>query len=446
MTSRLERLYHRLPQPMQDLALTAKSLKLTRERYGGDFAEILAEYENRSTWGEAETAAYQLAMLQATCRHAAQTVPHYSGSQYRDLADIASLDDLASFPILTSTEVRELGHRLHSTADLGPLQIVHTSGTTARPLELPVTLRADREKWAVWWRYRGWHGIDRREWSASFGSKNIALSGGRTWRVDHGQRRVLFSSYHTTPAALDEVIEVMSKRGLRWIHGFPAVIALTAERVIERGLQGQFAVRWVTFGGDTVLDHHRSVIFEAFGVIPRQHYGAAEMAANISECTHGALHVDEDYSLVEVADGQLIGTVMTNPAFPLVRYQIGDTATVTDEGCTCGLPGRIIASIDGRTNDYLVMADGSKLGRFGAVAGLQGISSAQFIQRKPGHADMYVTSGRRLSDSELAAARRQIEDNTPGGLKVVVLQVDALTRTKGGKVRMVIQEDQPTTS
>lgn len=441
ITSRAERVYRWLPRPIQDLALTAKSIQISRSRYGGDFPEILADYEHRNTWGPAEMEAYRLAMLQVTVRDAAKNVPHYATAAYSGLNEIESLDDLAAFPVLSKVDVRELGDRLHSTSDLGPLRTGRTSGTTGSPLAVPATTRADWEKWAVWWRYRRWHGIDRREWSAVFGSKPIARSGGRSWRMDRGQRRLLLSSYHTSPAALDESIDAIQGHSIRWVHGFPSVIALLAERAIERQMQGQLAVRWVTFGGETVLDRHRNLTAVAFGVTPRQHYGAAEMVANVSECPRGALHVDEDFSILEVLDGQMVGTCTINPAFPLIRYQTGDTAVVATHGCDCGLPGRIISSLDGRTDDYLVLADGSRLGRLSAVMkALEDLSSAQFIQSRPGHAELHVVAARPLSDPELAAVGHHIEVHAPGGIDLEVRQVSELTRSRAGKIRLVIQD------
>ena len=443
MTSTSERVYHRLPRPLQELALSTKSAQGARRRYGGDFREILADYESRSTWGAAEMDAYRLGRLQTMVRHAAGHVPHYSTAAYRGLADIESIDDLASFPILSKPEVRELGDRLHASGDLGPVEIIGTSGTTASPLQVPATLRADREKWAMWWRYRRWHGIDLPEWCGYFGPKPIARSGGQSWRKDRGQHRYIFSSFHTDPAALDEVISVLQERKIRWIHGFPQVISLTAGRIVERGLQGQFDVRWVTFGGDTVLDRYRSVVTEAFGVTPRQHYGQTEMVANLSECPQGSLHVDEDYSILEVLDRQMIGTSTVNPAFPLIRYQTGDTVSVSTEGCDCGRPGRIVSSLDGRTDDYLIQADGSRLGSVGEVIDLNGISGAQFVQRRPGHAEMHLVAGHQMSASELTAAGRHVERNAPGGLELDVRQVSELTRSRAGKMRLVIKDGQP---
>ena len=94
--------------------------------------------------------------------------------------------------------------------------------------------------------------------------------------------------------------------------------------------------------------------------MPLQHYGMAEAVANISECEHDQLHVDEDCAAVEFipnSDGpgyKIIGTNFTNLATPLLRYDVQDLVTLTNVTCSCGRPGRVVASVDGRAEDYII--------------------------------------------------------------------------------------------
>ncbi len=107
------------------------------------------------------------------------------------------------------------------------------------------------------------------------------------------------------------------------------------------------------------------VMERAFGVRPIQHYGMAEAVANISECPRGSLHVDEDFACVEFVgeDSQphVIGTNLSNYATPLLRYDAQDMVCVGDRRCDCGLPGRVLESIDGRQEDYVVLKNGGRV-------------------------------------------------------------------------------------
>lgn len=426
---------------MQELAIGLRGRQILRRRYGGEFATILSGYERRDGWSQEAIETYRFDRLRAQLRHAVATVPHYQTAAYRGLDEIASIADLRAFPLLTKAEVRDLGPRLHSQAELGRRSVSVTSGTTGSPLQVPSTRRAEQEQWATWWRYRGWHGIRQGEWCGFFGGKPIAVGGARTWRLDRGQRRVLFSAYHTSPSALDAAIEQIRERGVHWIHGYPSVIALLANRVVDRNLVGVIRPRWVTFGSENVLSSHRDVVATAFGVHGTEHYGAAEMVANLSECEHHQLHVDEDFSVVEAIDDEIVGTTLVNQAFPLVRYRTGDTARISGPGCACGRPGRIASGVDGRLDDYLILADGSRIGRLSVVVkGIRRISAAQFVQRAAGIAELNLVTEPDFTEDDLRHAHDHVHSFTRGGLDLRVIEVESLTRTKAGKTRLVVQE------
>ena len=124
----------------------------------------------------------------------------------------------------------------------------------------------------------------------------------------------------------------------------------------------------MTVGAENLLAQQAALIRQAFGVKPRQHYGMSEAVANFSECEQGRLHVDEDFAAVEFlpnpAGGyKIIGTNLSNLATPLIRYEVGDVASLADAPCDCGRPGRVVAAVDGRKEDYVVLKNGSRLGR-----------------------------------------------------------------------------------
>src|SRR5258708_7687589 len=116
----------------------------------------------------------------------------------------------------------------------------------------------------------------------------------------------------------------------------------------------------------------------------------AEGAATASEGECGTLHVDEDFAAVEfvpAADGALrvVGTNFTNAATPLIRYDVGDLVTLGVSPCQCGRPGRTVAAVDGRQEDYIVLSNGARLGRLDHVfKDLINIREAQIRQRRAG--------------------------------------------------------------
>ncbi|MFG0331818.1 MAG: hypothetical protein ACF8TS_00525, partial [Maioricimonas sp. JB049] len=305
----LEQLYLRLPTGLQNVVVSAQGYRIQRTRYGRAFEEQLAGYESRSSWDCEQVQAYRDQRLQAFVRHAVATVPYYRdlfARMHLKADDIRSLDDLEQLPVLTKQTVQEQVQRFRSETYAGQsLQMHHTSGSTGAGLQFPVTLESQHEQWAVWWRYRRWHGLQRDEWCLYFGGRSVVpLSQRRPpyWRTNRPGRQLMFSAYHLSDQTIAGYLAEMQRSGARWIHGYPSVVTFVAEQALRLGLR--LPVRWITTGAESLLPHQKQIVKRAFGVEPIEHYGMAEGVANISQCPHGGLHVDEDYSAVEFLPGE----------------------------------------------------------------------------------------------------------------------------------------------
>src|SRR5581483_6833240 len=343
--------------------------RVERRRYGRPFDAALAACEDRARWDAGRLAEWRDARLRAFVG-AAASFPFYRrwfANSGAVPADIRTLDDLRRLPVLTKDVVREALRDGTLSAPGAATFVAHTSGTTGAGLRFPVSAESMREQWAIWWRYRRAHGIQRGTWCGYFGGRSLVPPQQMRppfWRVNPPARQVMFSAYHLTPDTADAYVAELRRRSLPWLHGYPSILALIASYLRERGETLGYPVRWVTLGAENVLPGQAAAIEAAFGVPPRQHYGMAEAVANISECPAGGLHVDEDFAAVEFVgrpDGTsaIIGTNFTNAATPLIRYEVGDTATPSDRSCPCGRPGRLVAALDGRREDYVVLPNGA---------------------------------------------------------------------------------------
>jgi len=449
-----EQLYLRLPVQLQHAACSVEGLRAHNRRFGGDFPALLADAEERSGWTAEQIAEYRDRRLRAFVRSAAASTPYYR-RLFADLgldpASISGLEALSQLPILTKDTVQahypELISSNFQPAELIP---VHTSGTTGGGLRFATTRRAHQEQWAVWWRYRRWHGITQDTWCAYFGGRSVVPLTQRRppyWRYNVPGRQILFSGYHMAPDTLDAYIAELRCRRPPWLHSYPSLLALLAAHNLDCSLELGYQVRWVTIGAENLLPQQAALIERAFGVWPRQHYGMAEAVANISECPLGKLHVDEDFAAVEFLPNpegpgcRIIGTGFTNPAVPFLRYEIQDLATVDDDGCPCGRPGRIVAHIDGRHEDYVVLANGSRVGRMDHIfKDLVRIREAQIVQREPGAMTIRVVPRAGYTQHDEQLLRQETARRVGTEMVVLIEYVDVLPRSKAGKLRFVISE------
>jgi phenylacetate-CoA ligase len=450
-TASLESLYLRLPAALQHAACSAVGWRTERTRYGPPFERLLDEARARSGWSDERLQEFRDARLRRLVVHAAETVPYYArlfAAADLDPHEIRTLAHLEALPILTKAEAQDAGSELQSRAvPAGQRVPVHTSGTTGAGLHFTVTLRTQQEQWATWWRYREWHGLRRGVWCGLFAGRSVVpVETGRRpfWRLNVPGRQVVFSGYHMSPRNLPVYVEELRRRRLPWLHGYPSLLALLAGFLLERGANLGYRPRWVTTGAENLLPQQAAVIERAFGVRPRQHYGLTEAVANASECERGLLHVDEDFAAVELVDGadgtaRVVGTSLTNPATPLLRYDTGDLAVAS--ACGCGRPGRVLARVDGRLEDYVVLADGTRLGRLDHVfKDMVNIREAQIRQRRPGELRVLVVRGGRYGGDDDERLSRELRKRVGQSAEIAIEHVERLERSPAGKLRFVVSE------
>jgi phenylacetate-CoA ligase len=450
-----QELYLRLPGALQNLVCSLEGSRIQRRRYGGNFEQILREAEARGQWSPERIEEFRDRCLAWFIREVAAKTPFYR-RRFReaglDPERVRTLSDLSALPILTKHEVQE--HLEELTPEgfkLGRRLVVHTSGTTGGGLRFPITVEAEREQWAIWWRYRRWHGIDLGTWCGYFGGR-LMMPAARTrppfWRVSYPTRQILFSGHHISPHNLPHYVAELRRRRPPWLHGYPSLLVLLAGHLLDLGEELGYRPGWVTTGAENLSPEQAALLERAFGVRPRQHYGMAEAVANFSECEQGRLHVDEDFAAVEFVrseDGltyRVVGTNFSNPATPLVRYDTGDLVTLGEgDRCSCGRPGRIVERVDGRAPDFLVLRDGRRFGPANHLFKyLVNVREAQLYQRAPGEITVRVVRGAHFTVRDEQRLWREISQRLGEGNRVEIEYVETIERGPGGKHLVVVSE------
>ena len=441
-----ENIYAKLPIALQSLAVCAEGWRIQRSRYNRDFHRLLAEYEARTFYTPEQIAAFRDERLRAFLRHGAATTPYYK-EKFRELltGQQAPWEILEQLPILSRNTVQEATDAFISSAPGGPVMTCHTSGSTGTGLCFPATCHSQREHWAVWWRFRRWHGIALNTPCIYLGGRSVVpLSQRRPpfWRYNRPGRQLLLSGYHLGPDTAKAYLDAIVNSQIPWIHGYPSLIALLAGFALEHKVRPN--IRWVTLGAENVLPQQEKLIQEAFGVRPFSHYSMAEGVANISQCPEGNFHVDEDFAPVTFiplndSEASVVGCNVSNPAFPLLRYEVGDHVQLSAQPCTCGRPGRCIDRIDGRSEDYVITQSGAHLGRLDHIfKDMVHIREAQIRQSEPGKMTVHIVRGESFVPQDEQLLIAAIQKRVGGDIDFSICYETELPRTRSGKLRFVL--------
>lgn len=441
-----EALYGRLPVFAQNAAASWHGWRLRRRRFHGEFRAVLADYRDREYWPPERIAALRNERLR-TFVAAAAKLPYYRDHFARlgvQPDEVRTPADLTALPVLDKAAVRRVAGELAAVGPPGRRLVCRTSGSTGAGLEFPATRRAEQEQYAVWWRCRLALGIGLGTPCLYLGGRSVVPARQQRppfWRRNRSGRQFLFSAYHLSAATAPAYLAEMRRVGAPWLHGYPSMVALLASYALQH--RQRLPLKWVTLAAENVLAGQRDVIRAAFGVAPTEHYGLAEAVASWCECPLGRLHVDEDFAVVEFlplgGDAfRVIGTNLSNPAFPLLRYDTGDVATVTGASCGCGRPGRVVDTVDGRLEDYVLARNGVRLGRLDHIfKDMANIREAQIRQTAPGRITLAVVRGHGYGAEDERRLRRAAVRRVGRQLAFDVAYVDGLPRSANGKLRFV---------
>jgi len=153
------------------------------------------------------------------------------------------------------------------------------------------------------------------------------------------------------------------------LTSYPSELVALAEQ--QRLGRLAMNLKGIWSGGETLSPRDRADIAGAFGCPVVDDYGASECLNIAYDCGSGALHLNNDWVILEPVDreGQPVpvGTaswtvLLTNLANfiqPIIRYDLGDSVTFLPEPCSCGSPLPAIR-VDGRSDDTICLkrADG----------------------------------------------------------------------------------------
>lgn len=458
-----ERIYDRLPQFVQNLAVSLKGWEFHRQRYLSEShregLRWLKENEQRSLESLNEL---QFEQLRAFAMHCYARSPYYR--QLWDTKrvrpeDLRKPDDLSLIPIVPKQDMRARTEEFFTETIHRNLVEVHTSGTTGSPMTVYFSKLDVGMRFAFLERCRRWAGVHIGQRRASFTGRNIVPSAQQRppyWRYNRPGNQWLFSAYHLAQKNLSAYVEALADCQPEIIDGYPSAIHILAEHMVRKGDIGRIRPRAILVSAETVLSHQRKAIETAFQTKLYNQYASSDGAPFISECRLGQLHYHLDSGVIEILNpdgtptapgqaGQMVVTCFTSHVTPLLRFAMGDMAVPasSDKHCECGLPFPTVEAVIGRVDDVLYTPDRGFVGRLDTAFKMlpNSIVEAQIVQvstqsiilrivpdptrYKPGHANLVVEELRRKLGSVV---------------EILVEETKSIPRSSNGKMRPVINQ------
>ena len=231
--------------------------------------------------------------------------------------------------------------------------------------------------------------------------------------------------------------------------GYASILRMLAEEQLARRLA--IAPRAIMSASEVLTGESRERIKQAFGVPATNVYAATETAGIASECRLGHLHRYEDLVIAEIVDAdnepvppgaygeKLLVTVLFSRTQPLIRYELSDRVAASMAICSDGLPFGLLAGIDGREEEVLVLAGATiHPNVFHAVLEALPVAGWQVVDEA---GRLRVLLARTGAAIDTAAVRSDVttalERQGARGVPITVELIDAIPRTALGKAPLI---------
>ncbi len=460
MRALLDRVYPYVPVPLQNVGISAFGYMYRRERFGAEFLPTLKAFEARDRWDPDRMQEYTNAALRQMLRRALD-VPFYreewarAGVKAQHIDDITA-DSLERLPLVRKASLRR--DPMAFVPDRGkPIKGLLTymsSGSTGTPIRALCTA-AGQQRFAAAREARSyrWAGTSILRPRAMIGGRPIVPTASARppyYRYNLAERQVYFSAYHIAPDTIADYVHGFERHRPESVTGYAFSQFLVARLMLEQNLRFSFAPKAAITSSEKLTRRMRDVIQKAWGCRAFEEYGSVENCGLATECEAGSLHVSPDFGIIEILDadghpvapgieGRVVCTGLLNDAQFLVRYEIGDTATWSDQPCSCGrrhLP--VLKEVTGRIEDVVIGADGRELVRFhGIFIDLPYVLEGQVVQEALDRFVVRIIAEDGFGEIE----ERMIKDRFAAKLGPVTIAVERvleLERNTRGKVRAVI--------
>lgn len=444
---------------MRSFMATVYSRGRGRKKFGPKFRESLADLQRTQWYSDAELRVLQDEKLRRMVWHAAQFVPYYRESFAKagiEPSDITNRADLARLPIVEKSTVQARFQDFRSTLylDKDAVEIIHSSGTTGKAIDVAVQPDYLKLEKAFLWLQRSWCDVHPGDKTAYFTGHPVVPTKAKRppfWIFDSAENRTFFSLQHMSKENLVAYARELSRFSPRLLVGYPTAIYLMATHLLENDIK---SVRpgGIFTASETLLPHQRSAMEEAFGCRVMDLYGQAEYCGMIMQCEHGNYHVQEEYGVIDVLRkdgtaaqigeiGEIICTGLNNMAMPFIRYRTGDTTVLKGGSCACKRGGALIDRITGRMEDIVVTPDGRFLSRLDFVfKEMPFVHEAQMIQETRTTIRIRIVPRPGFSDRDKQRIAANLRERTGDGFQISFEMVDHIPRLPNGKFRYVISK------
>jgi phenylacetate-CoA ligase len=318
---------------------------------------------------------FQSVHLQKLLLHACQNVPFYA-RRLKNIFEDGDLDvdEFHKIPLLTKEDIRKYGTELTSK-DTNTRKWYYNSsgGSTGEPVRFIQDELLD--KWSEASRriyYENIIGIDELAVKKIilWGSERDIFEGTiglKAKVVNWFKNTKLLNSFRMSEKDMERYVKTINSYKPDLIRAYAGSLYAIC-KFIEKKEMAIHRPKAIVTSAEKLRNEMREKIESVFGTKVYDFYGSREVDGIAGECDAGLLHIFMFDNHVEILDernqsvregemGKVIVTTLHNYSMPLIRFAIGDTATLGPKKCRCGNLLPTLKDVSGRITDHFIRED-----------------------------------------------------------------------------------------
>lgn len=324
-----------------------------------------------------------------------------------------------------------------------------TGGSTGEPVTILKNPSALARERAATWRCYEWAGVSIGDKQARFwGVPHNNQERFKAKLVDFVANRQRISAFNLTEETLLAYYKTLVNYKPHYLYGYVSVIEEFARYIKDNSLPPIPSLKSIITTSEVLSDITRVYVQDVFGVKVFNEYGCGEVGSIAHECEYGNMHIVADNLYLEIdgkgESGEIIVTDYFNFATPLIRYRVGDFATVDHGECACGRTLPMLKGIHGRAYDMIHTSDGRSLHPeaimyiFEAIQkGSNSFKQFQAIQEDLETFVINIVPTKHWSEGSQSEIDASLKKHISQDIKTRFNLVDIIPREKSGKMRVI---------
>ncbi|OBW42119.1 hypothetical protein AB670_01539 [Chryseobacterium sp. MOF25P] len=368
----MKKIYTTLPEFLQNIILTIVNNYKYYQKYNvipfiRPFSKII-ENLNVDDFNDNNT----LNRINLLINYATNHVPYYirHKNYYKK---INNLSDLKQLPILKKETLKEFNQEFISKeSNRFNSYKYRTSGSTGTPIFGSIKNSELKMRLTMFLISLKLGNVNYSKPVARFPGADLARNG-KVYRQDFINKHLLFSIYHLSNDKIFDYYNALRKFKIEILEGYPSTI-ISLVRLLKMNNLKLPDVKHVLTTAEKLLDYQRQEIEDFFECEIFDFYGSSEGSVYMfSNGKNGYLNcnkigyfecVDENYSQVKFnQSGRMLITSFSSSFTPLIRYDIGDYATIDSEVNSVIR----VKEIQGRQEEIFITPQGKAFGRFSLI-------------------------------------------------------------------------------